>query len=180
MRLTEALRNTIRSRMIEHRFSEERKAVDEAFSKLADDVYCDVFSETDRRKMKRLPDGWLPERDEIAVKFGVTVTHVKFDAKRRVPESMDRYARAAKVYPASHALTQRYDQLSKRRSDLKGAEAEARRQITAALSSVNTLKRLHEVWPESKQFTKDLDPSKPSLPSVPVKTLNAMLNIKAA
>lgn len=178
MRLTETLRSKIRNRMIEHRFTAEQKALDEAFTKLSDDVYRDVFSDTDRRKMQRLPEGWLPERDELAVKFGTAFTHIKFDSARRVPDSMDSFSRAAKVYPASHALTQRYDQLSKRRSDLDTAMVEARRQIWGALNSVTTLKRLHEVWPESKQFTADLDP-RPTLPAVPVKTLNKMLNLAA-
>lgn len=177
VRLTEALRNTIRKRILDHRFKAEKDkqiAVRQAFG---DAVYNDLYSESDRRKMQRLPSGWLEETDEVRVRFGGTFTHVHFSKRRRIPA--DCSLSCAKVYPATHEFAKRYEQLRNAEKALQASEKEAWQQIAAALNAVSTLKRLHEVWPETKEFTKDLGSSTRNLPAVPVKVLNKMLNLPA-
>jgi hypothetical protein len=57
-------------------------------------------------------------------------------------------------------------------------EKEIEATVWAALNSVTTLKRLIEVWPESKELIpKDSDNAKAALPALRVEDLNRMIGL---
>lgn len=176
-RLTNASRDAICKKAIEHAFGKESAQLGAEREKLARDVYEDLYLIADRRRMQRLPKGWLPEVSSIQVQFGSSFTRLSFDKKVRIPS--DDEHRCVKVYIATSELALRHADLRGREKALEAKRTEARAKVRATLNSVNTLNRLHEIWPESKHFTTGISFEIPNLPAVPVKELNKLLGIAA-
>lgn len=177
IRLTEVSRRAICTKALAHALDEKQKKLDADLLALANDVYRDIYDEADRRKMARLPVGWLPERESLEVEFGSTYTNVSFGTARRI-KYVDK-GRCAKQYDAKHSLSHRHHELEARRKELKAQRKDLELKVMATLKSVTTVKRLYEVWPESRQFTDGISFEIANLPALPVKELNRLLGIAA-
>lgn len=81
VRLTNALRDSIASKVIKYKYENNSKAaefVKEAAS-IAQAVYNSVLDEPTREKINALPSGWVPEVDQISVSFGYGYTYLNFN-----------------------------------------------------------------------------------------------------
>ncbi len=199
-RLTNDLRDTIASDILRHRFNEQVDALIADRAAFAEAVYCDIYRKADRDKMDALPKGWLPECSRVGVQFGASGSryeNVNFDGafygplgamRTRVKDApstdrrmQNRHAHGcAKVYEDQHKLSIRHQELDARFSALKEEFEAAKRQTSAALASVNTIKRLIEVWPEVAPFASKHEDAPRQLPSVPTEKLNEMLGLPVA
>lgn len=193
-RLTTWTRERITKDVLEHRFSEQALRLVQDRAAFAMDVYNDIYSEADRKKMAALPNGWLPEDNDIRVQLGGSsrymsltfngstygpVASVLKDPIERVTLRMrsSDLRGCAKVYDAGHPLAERYDELDTRQRDLNTAIDTAKRQVEAALASATTIKRLIDLWPEIEPFASKYEDKKAPLPALPTTDLNALLDL---
>lgn len=195
MRLTNDIRDAIVRAVITNRFLKDVEALRDEWSTLAVMTYDDIYDDKTQRKMKNLPNGWLPETDTITVELGSSHTRLTFDpymrgfglvkidgpsktTKKRVPSS-DNSHRVVKQYEASHPLAKKRDELAGRSTDLKELIDSATTGARQMVHSVSTMKKLLEQWPEVEPFAQPYidKPSAATLPAVPISSLNAKLGL---
>ena len=193
-RLTISIREEISKAALAHRFADDVKALIDAKAEFAAAVYADLYSKADRQRMDELPDGWLENAENIGVQFGGKYTRIYFNGYTygQIAQATD-YRRedtkrvmskhkggCAKVYEASHPLSTKHAEIEAKERDLREAYELAKRQTGAALSSVTTIKRLIETWPEIAPFAERYETEKPSLPALPTQQLNKILDLPVA
>ena len=191
-RLTTAIREAIADDLIKHRFEGEVKGLYALRASLADAVYRDLYTKAQREQMDGLPDGMLPAVSDLGVTFGASYGRVYFsgfgygDLNNVVPLDRNSECRrvhykhkggTVKVYEAGHKLSLEHERLSGITSDLVNGIDAARRAAMAAMTSVGTVKRLIEVWPEVEPFAKRFDTDRPKLPMVQADQLNTILGL---
>lgn len=188
IRLTSRLRFKIRAALMLKRFDARRKALATEKSALAFAAYEAAFDAATRRKMNRLPAGWLPEISTIAAKFGYTEFYQALPDKKtvRVPsDKTGRYGSAPVLIAVGqeHPLYQRH---AKMQAEDRAIEQEANdltREIDAVLLSVSTASKLMTVWPEItatvEEICKHYVPSA-NLPAPRVDMLNKVLGLTKA
>lgn len=82
------------------------------------------------------------------------------------------------LFSADHELSKRFEKLTQKESNIKKKEAEIDANVHAALSSVTTIKRLIEIWPESKELIPtDISKSTSTLPALQVEDLNKLISL---
>ncbi|MEF3108810.1 Nmad5 family putative nucleotide modification protein [Raoultella sp. WB_B2P2-3] len=82
------------------------------------------------------------------------------------------------LFGAEHEITKRFDEIMNEEQKLNARAKEIESTVWAALNSVTTLKRLVEVWPESKELIpENSDSVKSSLPALKVEDLNRMIGL---
>ncbi|MDK1822457.1 Nmad5 family putative nucleotide modification protein [Klebsiella sp. K6-243] len=81
-------------------------------------------------------------------------------------------------FGADHEITKRFDEIINEEQKLNVRAKEIEANVWAALNSVTTLKRLVEVWPESKELIpENSDSVKSMLPALRVEDLNRMIGL---
>lgn len=190
-KLTTAVRESIAKAMLAHRFGPDIKTLIADRADFAWAVYADVYPEHDRARMEELPVGWLPEQSSISVQFGTRFQAPAFCGAiddgtfgflprphgiwRRVQQ---RHVHAcAKVYDHEHELSQLFERLAHRKSQLGSDIDSTRRQIIATLATIGTIARLKEVWPEAAPFAERFEVKRVNLPAVPTAQLNQLLGL---
>lgn len=194
-KLTTTIRTKIVNRILSHRFGGEIAALIADRAAFAQRCYEDVYDASARRKMDALPRGWLPTDDDITLSFAGSVDRVQFSGAiygelnglapertdaLRLPVASTHLHNVAQVYEAGEQRAIEHALLVTRRQNLTQAVVDARRQVEAVVNTATTTGKLREIWPESAAFLEDFEDVKLSLPAVPVKTLNEMLDLPVA
>lgn len=82
------------------------------------------------------------------------------------------------LFSAEHELSKRFEKLNKKESKIKKKESEIEANVQAALNSVTTIKRLIEIWPESKELIPtDISKTSVLLPALQVEDLNKLIGL---
>lgn len=165
------------SRLLEHKFGEAFKKLKEREVKLAERVYNDVFSAAHRKLMAELPEGWLPARSHIVARFGGSQGRLDHGTPLRVPNSKSDSWGTLKVYEATHALAEAYQELENDKATLKAERTRLSQEATGAITTARTMKRLLETWPEIEPFTRGLAKPVSLLPAIPIQTLNSSFGL---
>lgn len=85
---------------------------------------------------------------------------------------------AGAVFPGDHPLVIKFAELTNKESDIDGREKTLRAQVQAVVGSCTTVKKLLQVWPESKELIPaELEESRPQLPAVQTADLNQMIGL---
>jgi len=194
-KLTNYMRERIAEALVQHRFNEPALAIIARRAALASKVYNDLYSPADQKKMAALPNGWLPEDDDISVQFGSGSNYTNIDFSgavygaiaRVLKEPLDRTTRrvasshvsgCARSYEPTHPFVAEYEALKADTAALVTEIETAERQAKSAIASASTVKRLIEMWPDIEPFAKDYqDETKPSLPALPTDQLNALFKL---
>lgn len=194
-KLTNWMREGIVKAALRHRFASAAATLVADRASFAQEVYADLYSAADRRKMAALPAGWLPEEDHIHVQFGDgrgyeqvsfsgaiygSITKMLEDPIERVFHRAQYQHRngCAKVYEPHHPLVVRHAELKARAKDLENQIDVAQRQTEAAIASASTVNRLTELWPEIAPFAAMYsDQPRAPVPALPTAQLNAMLGL---
>lgn len=195
IRLTNEIRESITKAMLKHRFSKELEKLLRMRAKLADRVYRDLYTASERKQMEALPGGWLPSSEGIKFQASGCYQHIPFNGgfygelnsaitskPERVPRlfAAEHNGSCVKVYDGAHPISAAHMEAEASFKDLSDRYSTAKRQIEAALAKASTTKRLIELWPEAAPFCAPFEKDAPSLPSVPVSTLNALLDLPVA
>ncbi|MBD9984561.1 hypothetical protein FOT65_15015 [Citrobacter portucalensis] len=82
------------------------------------------------------------------------------------------------MFAAEHEITTRFDEVFAAEAKLEDRKKDIETTVWAALNSVTTIKRLIEVWPESKELIPDgVDTAKQTLPALKVEDLNRLIGL---
>ena len=178
VRLNDRIRLTVLERLMEHAFRKQMDDVNQLVTKLARDVYDDVYPLDIQRKMKRLPEGFFETSGVVHV--GMAGQHVELRCEGRPVAPKYDFAQASKSYAADHPFTIRHAEIYARKSKLNELRATCRRQAKAVLDNCSSCKQLVEVWPEVEPFVRDFtqgkSPQSVAL-TVPVKELNRQFGL---
>jgi hypothetical protein len=204
VKLTTWMREAIVARMLAHRFKGVWDGLVKEGAALALDTYNDVYDEATRRKINGLPDGWLGERNEFNVQFGIRGSNcngLEFDGTwitcntnayclrprnwtgKKVTRRFlhkDNH-KALKYFEKDNPLSVRYFDILKRAGEQAELHEKARKMGMQACHSVTTLKRLQEVWPEcwpfAKEYESDGTTGSPGLPVPIIADLNSIFKL---
>lgn len=194
-RLRVSDRENIVKRLLCHAFETQVIAHGKARHDYALRVYRDIFSEADIDRMYSLPPGWLNTLDEVRARiagndvtlhFGSTwdlgaelrkclsdVDVLKNNVKMPYPYNM--VNKINKVYEATHALADAYEDLSREHTRLHDLIITARKKAEAVVNSYTTVNALIKAWPDVEPF---IAPSKPitsfPVPAIPITELNSL------
>lgn len=195
-KLTNWMREAIVKAVVAHRFAEPAMAIVARRAALAAKVYDDLYSAADQKKMAALPRGWLPESNDMYVKFGAgsydrlpfngstygnvsSVTPKLETAKRRIIADHD--GGCVRTFDGTNPICSEYDLIEAEHKELSAQIQSATKQAEAAVASVSTVKRLIDLWPEIEPFaSKYEDEAKPNLPALPTAQLNALFKLPVA
>lgn len=87
-------------------------------------------------------------------------------------------ARSNCLFAADHEITTRFDEVFAAEAKAESRKKDIESTVWAALNSVTTIKRLIEVWPESKELIPDgVDTAKQTLPALKVEDLNRLIGL---
>lgn len=82
------------------------------------------------------------------------------------------------LFAADHEITTRFDEVFAAEAKAEAKKKDIESTVWAALNSVTTIKRLIEVWPESKELIPGgADAAKQTLPALKVEDLNRMIGL---
>lgn len=205
-KLTKDIRSNMLEEIIEKSFDGKLEDMKSRSEKLAREIYLANIPADELKLLNSLPDGIAPVTGHVMFKMfkkdglgnphkheviisslrsydqfssSVSSSHFSFNEPIRVPfvefqRTSDRNnvdVEDPKVV-ALLGIEREKIALYKQREDL-------RRKICAILNSVNTFKKLWEVWPESKELVGHLEESseKTFLPSLDIAQVNAALGI---
>jgi hypothetical protein len=176
VRLNQGMRDTIMGRLMKHAFEKRELDLRKEDTKLADDVYDDIYPKDIKKKMADLPAEFFLSVQHLKVSFAGQFEQVVMSAAR--PASKRHDYNAAKVYDAKDPLSVRYFEIGKTRTKLREDRARAKSAARAALDSCSTIKQLLEVWPEAGAFVADFTaPPKTRALTLSIKDLNKTLGL---
>jgi len=176
IRLTEERRTLIRNRVITSAFAARDAEVAAEKTALGDMVYDSLYSGPLKQKMEALPAGYLPDTSGLRVQFGASSTgyvYVNFSSQRRVSNNHSRHTAAN--YENDDAKTIAFYATQLKEQAIEKEKHALRNKVSSLLASVNTVKKLNEVWPESAEFTEGMGQLINTLPAIIPAELNALI-----
>ena len=195
IKLTSLHRENACAAMISQRFKAEVENEWPRWADLANRAYDRVFDAPMQRKMKALPEGWLPEDDDIMVRLGATMMRLEFSGAltnchriyvkgltwpekilRRFPAS--KQATCLLAVEATDELAIAYDTLLAAHRDLNERLTQATAKVSATLGSFTTSRALAEAWPEAMQFLPNAPHPRQAV-AIQRADLNALLQLPA-
>lgn len=196
VRLTNAMRDDIRAKLIEHRFGEEEKSLVAEAMALGPRVYDALMGEHKAAALA-LPDGFVKRSRRFVVSLPAGESHfdtgwdgnaaVLVISKRSyryhpvvLPDALplpeDKWPHPLRKEDAVFA---EIDGLNLRAVKLVEARNEMNEKLTATLGAFTTVNKLVEAWPEVLPFCPSTSEfAAPFLPAVPTDELNKALNLK--
>ena len=178
IRLNYQYRQKIAGLLLSRAFDSEEKQLRTDQHVLGDLVYSDVYSAEVLRKMRALPEGYLPELSCMCVSFGGQVGEVEFGVARLVASCHSERNRPVVSYSSQHSFSETYLGIETLKNDLRARRGLARRTAMGVLESVSTVRQLLEAWPEVRVVLGDLGDDKPvTALTVPVADLNRQFGL---
>lgn len=196
VRLTTWMREDIVRSILKHKFKGSYEMFLEGYAKLAKDVYDDVFPAAVRRRMGRLPEGWLPKKERIDIQFGedgqpqyislnfngcirkgkegagvLTTRETKHPKEVWKLMPYAKFHGCAKVYAPTHPLAERYFVLANLLMTQVIEYREVQKLAEQGVAQATTVSKLIEVWPEVEPFAKQYLKHEPADRSLPVPRL---------
>ena len=160
MRLTNQIRDAILSNVIEKTFQPKVKALEEEGKALGLKVYREVVGEEDIKAMNGLRPGILMTATSLHIdrfddknrkqRFPTGFFGETLPLPERLPVPMDKQGEFC--VRDSHAFSKQVDDYFRKKEALNKESHEISRKTHAILRSVNTDKKLLEIWPEAKDY----------------------------
>lgn len=188
-KLTNSIRDNIRSDLLRHRFLEEAKQIFEEHKIIAKRIYFLRFTDAEHKLIAEMPPRWLPTNTSMTVIMANGNRHnfnfggiylkglVRSDGEERIfPE----YSDYRTFRPAVDSNISKIIELHRLKlEDFEQKYNKAEREIRSVLDSVTTVKKLITVWEEVRPFAeKYLDEKTPGTAlMIPVEALNKELNL---
>lgn len=148
VKLNEPIRKTILKSLLADKFQKRSDKLKAEGCDFAMDIYREAFSEADRRKMKSLPDGWLPEAFTVSAQIGGQYIYKDCPDKKPVRIPHAKRNECLVNLPSSHPLYDRMMALNAEEKELTEEKEKLTAEINAVLYSVTTANKLIEIWPE--------------------------------
>lgn len=173
-KLTNAQRDAIQNIAIRDTFDKEYEAIRDREHDLFERIYNSLVSESERKILAKVPSEWLRQSDSFYINAGGY--QIMMRTKKSFPDKWN-YSRIdlkdQEMIEEVRAYEAAYD-------DYKVRRREADKALGNLLKSVTTFERLKQAWPEGKEYWEPLwvaAVTPTNLPSVEVKSINAMLGL---
>ncbi len=178
-RLTKSLREAMLQTILSHAFDEKQKLANQAKTVAGEKVYQDIFGPS-LIAMESLPKGFLPSNRYFYIAIAGR-SHTVYLSERRLTgvSHGERHGNKAKLYAGDEQVAIDYQKAVELCDDLENQRESMSKEITPILESVQTFKKLWEVWPESKSLLEKFEekPAIAILPAVQVAKLNTALGL---
>lgn len=175
-RLTSSLRQHIVNKASDSLFVAELDAISTLKKEFGDRFYDKHVATPEQVKiMSQLPREFFGLDDSVYcyIGKGVHSTSVPFSCAKRIPLFANR------SYPEFQdvAMQEEWDAITAKKTTLQNAKDEIVQKISGVVNSVNTVSKLLEVWPESKQFipAEAFSTGLPNLPALVVANLTSAM-----
>lgn len=152
MRLTTSIRRTIVDAIIAHRYEAEHNAAVLAEKQAGDELYCCLYSREERDLMDRAPNGAFTESAALYFERPNDSWLVPFTKARSVFAMHQFRASLKDDSVATATAIAEFQNARRKASAIEDEMRVMRREIEGVVNSVNTTKRLIEVWPEVEAF----------------------------
>lgn len=173
-RLTNSLRNDVAERVIHDTFDHLESDLEKRESAIANKVLDWHIGEGNLKLMNQLPLEFFGATDRLPVASkddGVKYLFLK--GSRRIPANMQ-YGLAVDL-PGTNGMWREIRAVKSEIAAMNAAKNELREKTMALLNSVQTVKRLVEVWPEVEKYLPKQAEQTENLPAVRAEDLNAMI-----
>lgn len=185
-RLTNEMRKRICDALLDAKFSDAKKAIEDRKCGLASMIYEAAFSIAERKRMSELPDGWMPKTNNVNAKLNGGFVFVKFADGERRPLPHDKFHGAFSsecllVADGKNVLCKIHADITDDSRDLAVTEEKLRREINGALYAASTLEKLTTIWPEVKSTAEKIAKARiesTNLPVPKIASLNRELGLK--
>ncbi len=177
--LNQMTRDEIRRAVLNHRFAKERKELDERPSKLGEQLYNELLTKAEQKKINDAPDGWFETTCQITVHVDGKHVYLNFGKSRRKPHSWqsgNSYGvnLSSGASPTGAAIVQYWKDKEAHHERYDAAYMA----VGASLKPFKYVEDLVESWPEVKKFIpKDTVKEMTTALAFPPKQLNAMLGL---
>lgn len=178
-RLNKSNRSAIVTRALAVAFGQERAALALREQELARACYDDLFKPTTQAALAEVPEGWLYKTNGLCLNHaGQRHTLALSEA---LPVPYERHWDTVGVVSRAD-LRDALDLLLADMADLKERRRRAAAALTGLLSSVATVERLREVWPEGEPYYREVAGAAPAaaLPAIRIAEINALLHLETA
>jgi len=160
MRLTIAMRDSIRRTLISKRFEGMKKDLKKQEHKVALKIYNHAFGTTIRKKMEALPVGWLPTIGGMLARIPSGGTD-RLYLDRELPVPFEKYQSynlpmLLDAHDNKSGIAKLVISFFDKKAQLKKDESELSREVRVALSSFNTDKQVLDMWPEITEQVKSV------------------------
>lgn len=169
-RLNSELRIAIVQALLDHKFLTTKNKHELDRVEFAEAVYNDMYSESDRRLMAKLPKGWLQVHTSFTAHFVGRWERLQLKKERRFAHV------CSPKYPSGHDLTTTLFKMQRAETELDEQLRSTHAATMAMLTSCSTIEMLLKRWPEVKPFVPKAAAITTAL-ALPVKELNAMFGL---
>jgi len=174
-RLNNSLRADIRANALNGAYEKKRDKFEDGWLDLADAVYVEATKKS-AKLLEQLPKGLLPTSKDIYPSFNGCRDLLTLKEEKIIPASLFHYSNTnGQRFVVSQKLTDRWQELRKVKEDLNEAYRILDRDVFTILNSVQTIKRLLEVWPEANDYIPSYVWENGALPTVQVESINTAL-----
>jgi len=175
-RLTNDLRKRMARCVLDNAFAAQQKEFDQNLRLAGDKIYDDIYG-AHQKAMKSLPEEWLNTSNYIRIAIAGQTHDVFFTDSRLI--GYEHYWKKPKLYVGDEQVCIDFLKALDVAEDMKKQRKAMEREVNAILYSVQTFKKLWEVWPASKSLLEKYV-SKPAvgmLPAIQFDKVNAALGL---
>ena len=175
-RLTNDLRERMARCVLNNAFSEQEKEADQNLRLVGDKIYEDIYGDH-QKAMKSLPKDWLKTSHYIKIAIAGQTHEVYFTESRLI--GYEHYWQKPKLYVGDEQICIDFLKALDITGDMKKKRKAMEREVSAILHSVQTFKKLWEVWPASKSLLEKFvsKPTMAMLPAIQFDKVNAALGL---
>lgn len=183
-RLTNEIREHISRQAVAAAFNQRFDAMAAAEDALAREAYADVFSEAERAMASQMPGYWL-RRDPCLnfnaggyrIKLCTTADHLPVPYQGK-GDDHGYHCRSSQGTIKDQDLSDRIRAHATAKEALSDEKKRVARSLSQMLQSVNSIKRLKEVWPEGQPFyARYLESKAFAPPAIRMDEINAALGL---
>ena len=175
-RLTKDLRERMARCVLNNAFEVKQKEADQNLRLAGDKIYDDIYG-VHQKAMKSLPKDWLSTSHYIKIAIAGQTHQVYFTDGRLVGK--DHQWSNAALYVGDEQVCIDFLKALDITGDMKKQRQAMEREVNAILYSVQTFKKLWEVWPASKSLLEKFvsKPTAAMLPAIQFDKVNAALGL---
>jgi len=176
-RLTKQLREKMLETVLDHAFSEKQKQANVELYAAGDALYMNYHGEY-LKTMQKLPASFLYRQGRMRTNIGGQRHDVFLSEQKPMSYESNN---SCLVFEADNPVAIAWLKASDKVKDMADQRKAMSREVNAVLESVQTFKKLWEVWPQSKSILEKFEekPSIAILPAVQVTRLNKVLGLPA-
>jgi len=178
-RLTQTIRKEILDAAMKNAYLADEKQIDDKMRDLSERIYYALVTPEQEKAMNKLPHGFFNLSSAKSARLRETSNgsyryiQLKFAKERRLPAFCSGYN---DIDLTDRALYDAYIEIERQEKALGEKRQKLETEISAVLSSANTVQKLLDVWPEAKPFIPAyVFAPKAALPAIVTGKLNELL-----